>query len=34
MSEYKGDLEDKLRTNNKINEAIWRHFGKGTKKQS
>ena len=35
VSEYKGDLEDKLRTYNKINGAIRRHFGKQiTKKQS
>jgi len=27
-SEYKSDLEDKLRTYNKINGAIRRHFGK------
>ena len=34
ISEYKSDLEDKLRTYNKINGAIRRHFGKRTKKQS
>ena len=28
ISEYKRDLEDKLQTYNKINWAIWRHFGK------
>jgi len=28
ISEYKSDLEDKLQTYNKINEAIRRHFGK------
>ena len=28
ISEYKSDLEDKLQTYNKINGAIWRHFGK------
>jgi hypothetical protein len=27
-SEYKSDLEDKLQSYNKINEAIRRHFGK------
>jgi len=26
--EYKSDLEDKLQTYNKINGAVWRHFGK------
>jgi len=30
ISEYKSDLEDKLQTYNKINWAIWRHFGKQT----
>jgi hypothetical protein len=28
ISEYKGDLEDKLQTYNKINGAIRRHFVK------
>ena len=28
ISEYGSDLEGKLQTYNKINEAIWRHFGK------
>ena len=28
ISEDKSDLEDKLQTYNKINGAIWRHFGK------
>jgi len=28
ISEYKGDFEDKLKTYNKINGAIRRHFGK------
>jgi len=28
ISKYKSDLEDKLQTYNKINGAIWRHFGK------
>ena len=28
ISEYKSDLADKLQTCNKINGAIWRHFGK------
>ena len=28
ISEYKSDLVDKLQTYNKINGAIWRHFGK------
>jgi len=28
ISEYGSDLEDKLQTYNKINGAIWRHFGK------
>ena len=28
ISEFKSDLEDKLQTYNKINGAIWRHFGK------
>jgi len=28
ISGYKSDLEDKLQTYNKINRAIWRHFGK------
>ena len=34
-SEYKSDLEEKLQTHNKINGAIWRHFGKKwTRKQN
>jgi len=28
ISGYKSDLEDKFQTSNKINGAIWRHFGK------
>jgi len=32
--EYKSDLEDKLRTYNKINEAIRRHFGKQMNKDT
>ena len=28
ISEYRSDLGDKLQTYNKINGAIWRHFGK------
>jgi predicted SPOUT superfamily RNA methylase MTH1 len=28
ISEYKSALKDKLQTYNKINRAIWRHFGK------
>ena len=28
ISEHKSDLEDKLQTQNKINGAVWRHFGK------
>ena len=32
-SEYKSDLEDKLQTYNKINGAIWRHFGKQMDKE-
>jgi hypothetical protein len=33
ISEYKGDLEDKLQTYNKINGDIWRHFGKQMNKE-
>ena len=32
-SEYGRDLEDKLQTYNKINGAIWRHFGKQMNKE-
>ena len=32
--EYKSDLEDKLQTYNKINGAIWRHFGKQMNKET
>jgi len=34
ISEYKSDLEDKLQTHNKINGAIWRHFGKQMNKET
>ena len=34
ISEYKSDLEDKLQTNNKINGAIRRHFGKKMNKET
>jgi hypothetical protein len=34
ISEYKSDLEDKLQTYNKINGAIWRHFGKQMTKET
>jgi len=34
ISEYKCDLEDKLQTYNKINGAIWRHFGKQMNKET
>ena len=34
ISEYKGDLEDTLQTYNKINGAIWRHFGKQMNKET
>ena len=34
ISEYKSDLEDKLQTNNKINGAIRRHFGKQMNKET
>jgi hypothetical protein len=34
ISEYKSDLEDKLRTYNKINGTIWRHFGKQMTKET
>ena len=34
ISEYKSDLEDKLQTYNKINGAIWRHFGKQMNKET
>jgi len=33
-SEYKSDLGDKLQTYNKINGAIWRHFGKQINKET
>ena len=34
VSEYKGDLEDKLQTYNKIDGAIRRHFGKQMNKKT
>ena len=34
ISEYKRDLEDKLRTYNKINGAIRKHFGKQMNKET
>jgi hypothetical protein len=34
ISEGKGDFEDKLQTYNKINGAIWRHFGKHMNKET
>jgi len=34
ISEYKSDLEDKLQTCNKINEAIPKHFGKQMNKET
>ena len=34
ISEYVSDLEDKLQTNNKINGAIRRHFGKQMNKET
>jgi len=34
ISEYKSNLEDKLQTYNKINGAIWRHFGKQMDKET
>ena len=34
ISEYKSNLEDKLQINNKINGAIWRHFGKQMNKET
>ena len=34
ISEFKGDLEDKLQTYNKINGAIRRHFGKQMNKET
>jgi len=34
ISEYKSDLEDKLQTYNKMNGAIWRHFGKQINKET
>ena len=34
ISEYGSDLEDKLQTYNKINGAIWRHFGKETNQET
>ena len=34
ISEYKSDLKDKLQTYNKINGAIWRHFGKQMNKET
>ena len=33
ISKFKSDLEDKLKTYNKINGAIRRHFGKQTNKE-
>ena len=33
ISEYKSDLEGKLQTYNKINVAMWRHFGKQINKE-
>jgi hypothetical protein len=33
ISEYKSNLEDKLQIYNKINGAIWRHFGKQMNKE-
>jgi hypothetical protein len=34
ISEYKGDLEDKLQTYNKINGTIRRYFGKQVNKET
>ena len=34
ISEYRSDLEDILQTYNKINGAIWRHFGKQMNKET
>ena len=34
ISEYKSDLEEKSQTYNKINRAIWRHFGKQMNKET
>ena len=34
VSEYKSDIEDKLQTYNKINGAVWRHFGKQMDKET
>jgi len=34
ISENGSDLEDKLQTYNKINGAIWRHFGKQMNKET
>jgi hypothetical protein len=34
ISEYKSNIEDKLKTYNKINGAIWRHFGKQMNKET
>jgi len=34
ITKYKSDLEDKLQTYNKINEAIRRHFGKQMNKET
>jgi len=34
ISEYGSDLEDKLQIYNKINGAIWRHFGKQMNKET
>jgi len=34
ISEYGSDLEDKFQTKNKINGAIWRHFGKQMNKET
>jgi len=34
ISEYRSDLEDKLQTDNKINGAIGRYFGKQMNKET
>jgi len=34
IPEYKSDLEDKLQTYNKINGAVWRHFGTQMNKET
>jgi len=34
ISDYKSDVEDKLQSYNKINEAIWRHFWKQMNKDT